>query len=64
MFDILFCTFQKSLQLGREYTNIRYKSESNAINSGVGDTPISTPTMLSSSASFNLPTPIGSLRPK
>ncbi|XP_043465171.1 tyrosine-protein phosphatase corkscrew-like isoform X1 [Leptopilina heterotoma] len=55
---------QKSLQLGREYTNIRYKSETNAINSGLGDTPISTPTMLSSSLSFNLPTTIGSLKPK
>lgn len=53
---------QKSLQLGREYTNIRYKSETNvSTNSIMSDTSISTsaPTTLSS-----LSTSTYSLRPK
>ncbi|CAK9831814.1 Tyrosine-protein phosphatase non-receptor type 11 [Anthophora retusa] len=55
---------QKSLHLGREYTNIRYKSETNA--TAMGDIPIPTctATTLSQSAHFTLPTPINSLRPK
>lgn len=57
-----FGSLQKSLQLGREYTNIRYKSETNAsANAIVGETstPTSTPT-----AFITLTTPINNLRPK
>ncbi|XP_011641562.1 tyrosine-protein phosphatase corkscrew isoform X2 [Pogonomyrmex barbatus] len=53
---------QKSLQLGREYTNIRYKSEiSNSTNTIVGETstPTCTPTIPPT-----LPTPIYSLKSK
>ncbi|CAL1682553.1 unnamed protein product [Lasius platythorax] len=53
---------QKSLQLGREYTNIRYKSETNAsVNSIIGETSTLTciPTTLST-----LSTSTHSLRPK
>ncbi|XP_011688766.1 PREDICTED: tyrosine-protein phosphatase corkscrew-like [Wasmannia auropunctata] len=51
---------QKSLQLGREYTNIRYKSETNASTTAIGETSTSTcmPTVSSTSA------PSYSLRPK
>ncbi|XP_024943966.1 tyrosine-protein phosphatase corkscrew isoform X2 [Cephus cinctus] len=58
---------QKSLQLGREYTNIRYKSESSAVSStGVGDTPapLLSPTSLPTATNFTLSTAIGGLRPK
>ncbi|KAL7291514.1 hypothetical protein TKK_0014773 [Trichogramma kaykai] len=51
---------QKSIQLGREYTNIRYKSE------GVGksETPASTPNPATvSTGSFTLPSP-SVMRPK
>ncbi|XP_011308810.1 tyrosine-protein phosphatase corkscrew [Fopius arisanus] len=56
---------QKSLQLGREYTNIRYKSETNSVSTGVPESAsfASTPT-LSTSNNFTLPTPVGNLRPK
>ncbi|XP_014483754.1 PREDICTED: tyrosine-protein phosphatase corkscrew-like isoform X2 [Dinoponera quadriceps] len=53
---------QKSLQLGREYTNIRYKSETNAsANTIVGETstPACTPTTLPT-----LSTSTNNLRPK
>lgn len=53
---------QKSLQLGREYTNIRYKSETNAsANAIIGETstPTCTPTTLST-----LSTSTNNLRPK
>lgn len=55
---------QKSLQLGREYTNIRYKSETNIVSAGMGDTSISTPTTLSAPTNFALSTAVGGLRPK
>ncbi|XP_031785909.1 tyrosine-protein phosphatase corkscrew isoform X1 [Nasonia vitripennis] len=51
---------QKSLQMGREYTNIRYKSE--AINSS--ETPLSTPNPAAISTSFTLPAPVSGMRPK
>ncbi|XP_015123570.1 tyrosine-protein phosphatase corkscrew isoform X2 [Diachasma alloeum] len=56
---------QKSLQLGREYTNIRYKSETNSVSTGLPESAsfASTPT-LSTTNNFTLPTPVGSLRPK
>ncbi|XP_063978585.1 tyrosine-protein phosphatase corkscrew isoform X2 [Diachasmimorpha longicaudata] len=56
---------QKSLQLGREYTNIRYKSETNSVSTGVPESAsfASTPT-LSTTNNFTLPTPVGNLRPK
>lgn len=58
-------SLQKSLHLGREYTNIRYKSETNAT-AIIGDipAPTCTATTLSASAHFALPTPVNSLRPK
>ncbi|XP_034946354.1 tyrosine-protein phosphatase corkscrew-like isoform X2 [Chelonus insularis] len=54
---------QKSLQLGREYTNIRYKSETNSMSVNPIETTaiIQTPTMANS---FTLPTPVNNLRPK
>ncbi|OAD62181.1 Tyrosine-protein phosphatase non-receptor type 11 [Eufriesea mexicana] len=54
---------QKSLHLGREYTNIRYKSETNVTNMGEIPVPTCTATTLSTSAHFTLPTAINSLRP-
>lgn len=63
LFILLF--LQKSLHLGREYTNIRYKSETNATAS-LGDIPVPTctATTLQTSPHFTLPTPVNSLRPK
>ncbi|XP_003489537.1 tyrosine-protein phosphatase corkscrew isoform X1 [Bombus impatiens] len=55
---------QKSLHLGREYTNIRYKSETNTTTIGDIPVPTCTATTLSTSTHFTLPTPINSLRPK
>lgn len=55
---------QKSLHLGREYTNIRYKSETNTTTIGDIPVPTCTTTTLSTSTHFTLPTPINSLRPK
>ncbi|KAK0091204.1 hypothetical protein PV326_003588 [Microctonus aethiopoides] len=56
---------QKSLQLGREYTNIRYKSETNSVSAGANDTStiVHTPTLMTSH-NFTFPTPVNSLRPK
>ncbi|KAK0078377.1 hypothetical protein PV325_002561, partial [Microctonus aethiopoides] len=55
---------QKSLQLGREYTNIRYKSETNSVSAGANDTStiVHTPTLMTSH-NFTFPTPVNSLRP-
>ncbi|XP_066586257.1 tyrosine-protein phosphatase non-receptor type 11 isoform X2 [Prorops nasuta] len=50
---------QKSLQLGREYTNIRYKSETNTAANATGDNCILTPTPVASpSMHFNTPTSV------
>ncbi|XP_043288553.1 tyrosine-protein phosphatase corkscrew-like isoform X2 [Venturia canescens] len=58
---------QKSLQLGREYTNIRYKSENAALSgSGIGETSsvTATPTSLIAPVNFASTGGAGSLRPK
>lgn len=55
---------QKSLHLGREYTNIRYKSETNATTMGDISVPTCAAATLSTSAHFTLATPINNLRPK
>ncbi|XP_023290602.1 tyrosine-protein phosphatase corkscrew isoform X2 [Orussus abietinus] len=63
---------QKSLQLGREYTNIRYKSETNAVNTSDSaistpaptPTPIPTPTGLPPTTNVTLPATVGGFRPK
>lgn len=52
---------QKSLQLGHEYTNIRYKSETNSLNESASF--VATPT-LTTSNNFTLPTQVVNLRPK
>ncbi|XP_006620553.1 tyrosine-protein phosphatase corkscrew-like isoform X2 [Apis dorsata] len=54
---------QKSLHLGREYTNIRYKSETNTTTMGEISIPTCT-TTLSTSAHFTLSNSINNLRPK
>ncbi|CAG5103637.1 Similar to PTPN11: Tyrosine-protein phosphatase non-receptor type 11 (Gallus gallus) [Cotesia congregata] len=56
---------QKSLQFGREYTNIRYKSEINSVGGSLNENSsfVQTPT-LTTTNNFTLPTPVTSLRPK
>ncbi|XP_074096980.1 tyrosine-protein phosphatase non-receptor type 11 isoform X2 [Cotesia typhae] len=56
---------QKSLQFGREYTNIRYKSEINSVSGSLNENSsfVQTPT-LTTTNNFTLPTPVTSLRPK
>ncbi|XP_057317863.1 tyrosine-protein phosphatase corkscrew isoform X2 [Microplitis mediator] len=56
---------QKSLQFGREYTNIRYKSETNSLSTSLNENSafVQTPT-LATTNNFTLPSPVTSLRPK